>query len=141
MTPTQGRIRDRFRFFVYVMWEADVLRVLLEMSSMGDPPEEEGAEGDVDHCLGDVEALLVVSHEASPAHHPSEGSLHNPTTGQEMETCGCRAQKCNPVLLRNDIMCETLPLMTGARRGWCFDARRGLSGAIIGRAGLWRNLC
>lgn len=55
---------------------------------MSDTSEEEGAEGDVDHCLGDVEALLVISHQASPAHYPSEGSLHNPTTGQDVETCG-----------------------------------------------------
>jgi hypothetical protein len=34
---------------------------------MSDAPEEEGAEGDVD------QAPFVVSHEASPAHHPSEG--------------------------------------------------------------------
>ena len=39
-----------------------VIRVLLEMASMSDTPEEEGTEGDVDHGLGDVEALFVISH-------------------------------------------------------------------------------
>ena len=67
---------------------ASGLRVLLEIGSMSDAPEEEGAEGDVDHGLGDVEALFIVSHEASPAHHPTEGSLDNPTARQDVEACG-----------------------------------------------------
>jgi hypothetical protein len=39
----------------------------------------------VDHGLGDVEALFIVSRKASPAHHLSEGSLDNPTAGQDVE--------------------------------------------------------
>ena len=70
------------------MWWRKALRVLLEMASMSDTPEEEGTEGNVDHGLGDVEALFVHLHEASPAHHPAEGSLCDPSTGQDVEAWG-----------------------------------------------------
>ena len=56
------------------------------MGLMGDTPEQEGTEGDVDHGLGYVEALLVVPNEAAPAHHPAEGSLDDPSPRQHLET-------------------------------------------------------
>lgn len=56
------------------------------MGSMSDSPEEKRSERDVDHGFGDVEALLIVSHEASPSGHPAEGSLDHPTSGEDVET-------------------------------------------------------
>ena len=49
------------------------------MVSMSNSPDEESTESDVDHGFGDVDALLVVPHEASPSHHPSKGSFHYPS--------------------------------------------------------------
>ena len=50
----------------------------MEVGSTSDTSEEEGGGGDLDQGLGDIDALLVVPHEASPARHPSERSLHDP---------------------------------------------------------------
>lgn len=51
------------------------------------PPDEEAAHGDVDHGDGHVDATLVVTHEASPADHPTEAALDDPTAGQDLEPC------------------------------------------------------
>jgi hypothetical protein len=55
------------------------------MALMSDPSDEEGAESDVDHGLGDVDALFVVAHEASPSCHPAEGSFNHPSARQDVE--------------------------------------------------------
>ena len=51
-----------------------------------DVSAEEGTiHGDEDHGVRDVDAPLIVAHEASPAHHPSEGALPDPAAGQGFE--------------------------------------------------------
>ncbi len=52
---------------------------------MGDASEEQGAPANVDHGLGDVQALLVVAHQAAPTGHPAEGALHHPAPRQDLE--------------------------------------------------------
>ena len=42
---------------------------------MGDAAQEDAFHRDVDHCLGDIEALLEVADEATPAGQPTEGAL------------------------------------------------------------------
>src|SRR5215216_5870727 len=64
---------------------AEGLRVCLRMSLVANPAEKKASHCDVDHGLGDVEAVLVVAHETPPAHEPSEGALDHPTARQHLE--------------------------------------------------------
>ena len=52
---------------------------------MADAAKEETAHCDMDHRLGDVEALFVVTDQASPASHPPESALDDPTPRQNFE--------------------------------------------------------
>jgi len=45
---------------------------------MDNSSEHEAAEGDVDHCLRDVDPLLIIADEPFPARHPTEGALDDP---------------------------------------------------------------
>jgi hypothetical protein len=58
------------------------------MVSVSDTPDEKGAESDVDHGLGDIDALFVASYEASPSGHPAEGSFDYPAAWQDVEPFG-----------------------------------------------------
>src|SRR5665213_393283 len=48
---------------------------------MGVSADENAAHGDQDHGVRDVDALLVVAHETSPARHPAEGAFDDPAAG------------------------------------------------------------
>ena len=52
---------------------------------MGDPSEQQASQSDMDHRLGNVDALFIVAHEPPPACHPAEGSLDDPTTREALE--------------------------------------------------------
>jgi len=52
---------------------------------VGVSSDEIAAHGDEDHCMGYVDALLVVTHEATPFRHPCKGSLDHPMSGQDLE--------------------------------------------------------
>ena len=52
---------------------------------MSDASEEDTSEGDMDHGLGAVDALLIVPHEPTPPGHPSEGALDDPAAWKDFE--------------------------------------------------------
>jgi len=52
---------------------------------MDDASDEQAAERDVDHLLGDVETALVVAHEATIAGEPPEGAFDHPAARDDLE--------------------------------------------------------
>src|SRR6185437_11801041 len=55
---------------------------------MGDAPEQEACEGDVDHGFGTIDTLLIVADETAPSGHPSEGAFYDPATWKDFEAFG-----------------------------------------------------
>src|ERR1700691_3971192 len=47
--------------------------------------EQIAAHCDEDHGVRDIDAPLIVAHQASPAHHPSEGTFDHPPARQNLE--------------------------------------------------------
>lgn len=52
---------------------------------MADPSQQKTSHGDVDHGLGDVDALFVVAYEPTPSGHPGKGALDGPAPRQGLE--------------------------------------------------------
>src|SRR5476649_797491 len=52
---------------------------------MGISSDEVSAHGNENHGMGDVDALLIITHETSPAHHPAKGAFDDPTSGEDIE--------------------------------------------------------
>ena len=44
------------------------------------------AHSDVNHILRDVDALLVVAHQATPPYQPAEGAFHHPASGLDRKS-------------------------------------------------------
>jgi len=61
------------------------LRVRLRIGSMADATQEKASHCDMDHRLGDINALYIIAHEAPPLNEPSEGSLDHPASRQYLE--------------------------------------------------------
>ncbi len=53
---------------------------------MRELPEQEASHGDLDHGFGYVDTLLIVARQAPPSHHPSEGSLDDPSSGKDFDS-------------------------------------------------------
>ncbi len=56
---------------------------------MADAAPEKAAESDIDHGLGDVDALFVVADRPAPARHPGEAALDGPAPRQPLEAGLC----------------------------------------------------
>ena len=52
---------------------------------MADSPEQGASHGGMDHGFGNVEPLLVVTHQPTPAGHPAEVALDHPAASQDLE--------------------------------------------------------
>ena len=53
---------------------------------MGDTPEQEGCEGDLDHGVGELDAFLIVSNGPSPSGHPGECPFDDPSAGEDVKS-------------------------------------------------------
>src|SRR6185312_8993059 len=52
---------------------------------MADAAQEQASHADVDHGLGDITALLIVTDQPPPARHPTKRSLDHPAARQHVE--------------------------------------------------------
>lgn len=52
---------------------------------MADPFQQQACRGDGDHGLGEIEALLIIAHQAAPTSEPADGPLDHPAPGQHLE--------------------------------------------------------
>ena len=61
------------------------LRACFWNQSHVEPTQKNAAHGDVDHGLGNVQALLVVVRQPAVADHPAKRALHHPVSGHRLK--------------------------------------------------------
>jgi hypothetical protein len=98
--------------------------------SVCDTPDEKRSERDMDHGVGDVDALPVVPHQPTPVHEPAEGPFHHPAPGS--------ACSRNAVRLIVGGFQRQIALLTPASRASASARRRFVAQARITRG--WTSL-
>ncbi len=80
-----GWFRELARRFLFQTIHDLAMMVDRDRAGREPSPSAGGAHGDEDHGLGDVEAGLIVAHEAAPPCHPAEGAFDHLSAGQNLE--------------------------------------------------------
>src|SRR5678816_999462 len=85
MAPLIRGVSDDHLFGTSMPGAGAIHPISLRMLRMVDSADKQVAHGEVDHGFGDVEAPLVVAHEATVACQPTEAALDDPPARQYFE--------------------------------------------------------
>lgn len=98
---------------------------------MADTAQQKASHGDVDHGFGDVDALFVVAHKATPLCEPAEGSFNDPSSWQRLEAgLGVNTAHHLDDEIEEGGLVHQLPAVVGAIGEQMLDPRPSLSGRI-----------